>query len=64
MKTGPVIDVQQTKQYVHNIPCDCGRSYIGETIRLLEVHIKEHKYNLTQDAQRAYKKGYSICASL
>jgi predicted GIY-YIG superfamily endonuclease len=48
MKTGPVRDAQQTKQCVYSIPCDCGTYYIGETSRLLEVCIKEHKYNLTQ----------------
>jgi hypothetical protein len=36
------------KQCVHSIPCGCGRCYIGETSRPLEVCIKEHKYNLTQ----------------
>jgi predicted GIY-YIG superfamily endonuclease len=48
MKTGPVRDAQQTKQCVYSIPCDCDRCYIGETSRLLEVRIKEHKYNLMQ----------------
>jgi hypothetical protein len=48
MKTGPVRDAQQTKQYVYSFPCDCSRCYIGETSRPLEVHNKEHKYNLTQ----------------
>jgi hypothetical protein len=48
MKTGPVTDAQQTKQCVYSTPCDCGRCYIGETSRHLEVRIKEHKYNLTQ----------------
>jgi hypothetical protein len=31
MKTGPARDAQQTKQCALNIPCDCGRCYIGET---------------------------------
>jgi hypothetical protein len=48
MKTGPVRDAQQMKQRVYNIPCDCGRCYIGKTSRPLEVCIKEHKHNLTQ----------------
>jgi hypothetical protein len=47
-KTGPVKDAQQTKQCVYNNPRDCGRCYMGETSRLLEVRIMEHKYNLTQ----------------
>jgi hypothetical protein len=48
MKTGPVRDAQQTRQCVYIIPCDCGRPYIGETSRPLEVRIGEHKYNLTR----------------
>jgi hypothetical protein len=48
MKTGLVRDAQHMKQCVYNIPCDCGRYYIGETSRPLEVHVKELKYNLTQ----------------
>jgi hypothetical protein len=67
MRTGPVRDGQQTKQCVYNIPCDCGKYYIGETGRPLEVCIKEHKYNLTQGlleksklAQHVYK-GHKIC---
>jgi hypothetical protein len=53
---------------IHTIPCDCDRSYIGETRRPLEVRIKEHKYNLTQGlleksklAQHAYEEGHKIC---
>jgi hypothetical protein len=68
MQTGPVRDAQQTNQCVYSIPCDCGRCYIGETSRPLEVSIKEHKYNLTQGmfeesklAQHAYEEGHKIC---
>jgi hypothetical protein len=68
MKTGPVRDAQQMKKCVYNIPCDCGRCYIGETSRPLKVCIKEHKYNLTQGlleksklAQHAYREGHKIC---
>jgi hypothetical protein len=68
MKTGPIRDAQQTKQYVYGTPCDCNRCYISETSRPLEVHIKEHKYNLTQGlletsklALHAYKEGHKIC---
>jgi hypothetical protein len=67
MKTGPVTDAQQMKQCVYNIPCDCGWCYTGKTSRPLEVHIKEHKYNLTQgllekskSAHHAYKEGDEI----
>jgi hypothetical protein len=48
-KTGPVRDAQQTKQCIYNIPRDCCGYYIGETQRPLEVCIKEHQHNLTQD---------------
>jgi hypothetical protein len=65
MKTGPVRNDQQC---VYNIPCDCGRCYIDETSRPLEVRIKEHKYNLTQGlleksklAQHAHEEGRKIC---
>jgi predicted GIY-YIG superfamily endonuclease len=68
MKTGPVRDAQQTKHCVYSIPCDCGRCYIGETSRPLEVRIKGHKYNLTQGlleksklAQHTYELGHQIC---
>jgi hypothetical protein len=61
-------DAQQTNQCVYSIPCDCGRCYIGETSRPLEVRIKEHKYNLTQGlleksklAQHAYEESHKIC---
>jgi hypothetical protein len=68
IKTGPVRDAQQTKQCVYSIPCDCGRRYIGETSRPLEVRIKGHEYNLTEGlveksklAQHAYDEGHKIC---
>jgi predicted GIY-YIG superfamily endonuclease len=68
MRAGPVRDAQQTKQCVYRTPCDCGRCYIGETSTPLEVHFKEHKYNLTQGllqkskvAQHVYKEGHKIC---
>jgi hypothetical protein len=41
---------------------------MGETIRPLEVRMKEHKYSLTQSlleksklAQHAYEEGHKIC---
>jgi hypothetical protein len=51
----------------YNIPCDCGRCFIGKRSRPLEI-IKEHKYNLTQallekleSAQNVYEEGDTIC---
>jgi hypothetical protein len=68
MKTGPIRDAQQTKKCVYSIPCGCGRRYIGEMSRPLEVRIKEHKYNLTQGmleksklAQHSYEEDHRIC---
>jgi hypothetical protein len=70
MKTGLVRDAQQTKHCVYNIPCDCDRCYIGKTSRHLEVHITEHKYNLTQGlsekskfAQHTYEEAHIICSN-
>jgi hypothetical protein len=47
--------------------CECGRCYIRETSRPLEVCIKEHKYNLTKSllekpkiAQHAYEEGHKV----
>jgi hypothetical protein len=66
-KTGPVRDAQKRKRCLNNIPCDCGRCYIGETSRPLKVRIKEHKYNFAQSlleksefVQHAYKEGHKI----
>jgi hypothetical protein len=65
MKTRPERDPQQTAQCIYSIPCECGRSYIGETGRPLAVRLREH--NLQQGliekselAQRAYEGGHRI----
>jgi len=31
------------KEVIYNIPCECGKSYIGETGRTVEVRLKEHQ---------------------
>jgi predicted GIY-YIG superfamily endonuclease len=53
---------------VYIIPCDCGRCYIGEISRHLEIRMKEHKYNQAQGlleisklAQNVYEEGHKIC---
>jgi predicted GIY-YIG superfamily endonuclease len=68
MKTGQIRDAQQMEQCVYSIPCDCDRCYISVTCKRLEVHIKEHKYNLTQGfleksklPKYAYEEGNKIC---
>jgi hypothetical protein len=60
METGPVTDAQKMTQRVHNIPCDCGRGYIGATNRPLEVRI-EHQYNLTPSKLEKSKLEPNIC---
>jgi hypothetical protein len=43
------------KQYVYNIPCDCGRCYIGKISGSLEVQNKDHKNTMNQGLLRKYK---------
>jgi hypothetical protein len=65
MNTKPKRDLQQTAQWVYSIPCECGRSYIGETGRPLAVRLREHRHNLGEGlleksklAQHAYEEGH------
>jgi predicted GIY-YIG superfamily endonuclease len=65
MKTRPERDPLQTAQCVYSIPCECGRSYIGETGRPLAVRFPEHRHNLKKGllekskiAQHAYEEGH------
>jgi predicted GIY-YIG superfamily endonuclease len=60
-------DPQQTAQCVYSIPCECGRSYIGETGRPLVVRLREHRHNLQQGlleksklAQHANEEGHRV----
>jgi hypothetical protein len=53
--------------HLQYIPCECGRSYIGETSRPLGIRIKEHKHNLKQGlleksklAQHSHEEGHRI----
>jgi hypothetical protein len=46
VRTRPTSDPQLTAHCIYNIPCDCGRSYVGETGRHIAVRIGEHKFNL------------------
>jgi predicted GIY-YIG superfamily endonuclease len=48
MKTRPKTDPQQTAECVYSIPCEFGRSYIGETGRPLAVRLREHRHNLKE----------------
>ncbi|KAJ8912740.1 hypothetical protein NQ315_016695 [Exocentrus adspersus] len=41
--TKPIKKEQNEKNCIYQIPCQCGKHYIGETSRPLDVRIKEHK---------------------
>jgi hypothetical protein len=67
MRTRPMSDPQLTAQCIYNIPCECGRSYVGETGRPLSVRIGEHKFNLKNGlldklklAQHAFEEGHQL----
>jgi predicted GIY-YIG superfamily endonuclease len=67
MRTRPTSDPQLTAHCIYNIPCECGRSYVGETGRPLSVRIREHKLNLKNGlldksklAQHAFEEGHQI----
>jgi predicted GIY-YIG superfamily endonuclease len=60
-------DLQWTAQCIYYIPCECGRSYIGETGRPLAMRLSEHKHSLKEDfleksklAQHAYEEGHRV----
>jgi len=42
----PNIDTLDRSQRIYRIPCECGREYIGDTSRPLNIMIREHKCNL------------------
>ncbi|XP_045477895.1 uncharacterized protein LOC123683043 [Harmonia axyridis] len=42
-KVKPDNENQRTKNCIYEIPCECGRSYIGETKRPLDTRVKEHQ---------------------
>ena len=37
------LPLDQQSMVVYQIPCSCGKVYIGKTIRRLETRLKEHK---------------------
>jgi hypothetical protein len=56
-------DPLQTAQRIYSIPCECGRSYIGETGRRLAVRLHAQRHNVQQSllekselAQHVYKE--------
>jgi hypothetical protein len=67
VKTRPKIDPQKIANCVYSIPCECGRSYIGETGRPLAVRICEHRHNLklgliekSKLAEHAYEEDHRV----
>jgi hypothetical protein len=67
METRPERDAQQTAQCIYSIPCECGRSFIGETGRPLAVRLREQRHNLQQVlieksklAQHAYEECHRV----
>jgi hypothetical protein len=48
MKSRPENDQQQTAQCVYSIPCECVKSYIGETSRSLAAWLREHMHNFEE----------------
>jgi hypothetical protein len=50
MKSRSERDPQQTVRVhcVYSIPCECSRSYIGETGRRLAVRLREYRYDLKE----------------
>jgi hypothetical protein len=48
MKTRPEGDLQQMPHCICSIPCECGRSYIGEIGRPLAMRLCERRHNLKE----------------
>jgi hypothetical protein len=66
MKTRPERDPKQTAKCNYSILCECGRSYIGETGRLLSLRLRKHRQNQKEDleksklAQHAYEQDHTV----
>jgi hypothetical protein len=67
MKTRTETNLQQMPQCIYSIPCEYGRSYIGETGIYLVTELCEHRHSLTEDlpeklklAQHAYEEGHRV----
>jgi hypothetical protein len=67
IKTRPERHPQQRAQCIYSIPCECGRSYIGETGRPLVVLLRVRRHNLKEGlleksklAQHAYEEGHRV----
>ena len=61
------LPIEKQANVVYEIPCSCGKVYIGETKRRLETQLKEHKEACIKDqttksaiAEYAWTEGYPI----
>ena len=66
-RTKPLNEEQNSKNCIYSIPCECGKYYIGETSRPLNVRIKEHqnlikKYQIEKSkiAEHAWNNNHKI----
>ena len=62
------LPMENEANVVYEVPCTCGKVYIGETTCLLETHLKEHKYACIKSfmdksaiAEHAWTKDHPIC---
>ena len=42
-KVKDALAIEKQSKVVHRIPCNCGKVYVGETVRRLETRMKEHQ---------------------
>jgi hypothetical protein len=61
MKTMLERDPKQTTQCVYSIPCEFGRSYIGETGNPLAVLLRERRHNLKEGLLQKSKLAQNAC---
>ena len=67
IKTKPDNSEQNSKNCIYSIPCECGKQYIGETSRPLNVRKNEHQNYLrkneiekSQICVHAFETGHTI----
>jgi len=61
------IQKEKRTRVVYEVPCNCGKVYIGKTIRTLETRIKEHKkacreadYSKSAIAEHAWTEHHQV----
>lgn len=52
----PSLEMLDKKNIIYNIPCECGKVYLGETCRSLRVRLYEHKKNVKRGSNTAGSK--------